>query len=75
MQVKLEEALKMVDEKRIIQLASDVIKIPSITGDEKKVMEHVKGLLEEMRQRRHQKLWLKLKTSPHLQYNTTSLTF
>ena len=48
MTVKLEEALKLVDEKRIIQLASEVISIPSITGDEKKVMEYAKGLLEEL---------------------------
>jgi len=30
----LEEALKLVDEKRIIKLASDVITIPSISGNE-----------------------------------------
>ena len=48
MTVKLEEALKLVDEKRIIQLASEVISIPSITGDEKKVMEYAKGLLEDL---------------------------
>lgn len=48
MTVKLEEALKLVDEARIIQLASEVIKIPSITGDEKKVMEYVRGLLEDI---------------------------
>jgi succinyl-diaminopimelate desuccinylase len=46
--VKLEEALKLVDEKRIIQLASEVISIPSITGNEKKVMEYAKGLLEDL---------------------------
>lgn len=48
MTVTLDEALKLVDEKRIIQLASEVIKIPSITGDEKEVMEYVKGLLVDM---------------------------
>ncbi len=48
MTVTLEEALKLVDEKRIVQLASEVIKIPSITRDEKKVMEYAKGLLEEV---------------------------
>lgn len=48
MTVKLEDALKLVDEKRIIQLASEVIKIPSVTGEEKQVMEYVKGLLEDM---------------------------
>lgn len=48
MTVKLEDALKLVDEKRIIQLASEVISIPSITGNEKKVMEYTKRLLEEL---------------------------
>ncbi len=48
MSFNLEEALKLVNEDRIIQLASDVIKIPSITGNEKAVMEHTKKLLEEI---------------------------
>lgn len=48
MTVTLEEALKLVDEKRIIQLASEVIKIPSVTGEEKEVMEYVKKLLLDM---------------------------
>ena len=43
---KLEEALKLVDEERIIQLASEVIRIPSISGNEKEVMEYTKKLLE-----------------------------
>ncbi|MFC1802918.1 M20 family metallopeptidase [Thermoproteota archaeon] len=43
----LQHALKLVDEKRIIQLSRQVIKIPSVTGEEKTVMEHAKKLLEE----------------------------
>jgi acetylornithine deacetylase/succinyl-diaminopimelate desuccinylase family protein len=41
------DALKLVDEKRIIDLAKQVIKIPSITGEEKAVIEHVQRLLTE----------------------------
>ena len=48
MTFKLEEALKLIDEERIIHLASEVIRIPSITGNEKAVMEYSKKLLEEI---------------------------
>jgi len=44
----LSDALKLVDEKRIIELSKQVIEIPSISGDEKQVMEHAKKLLEDM---------------------------
>jgi len=44
----LSEALELVNEKRIIQLSKQVIEIPSISGDEKQVMEHTKRLLEDM---------------------------
>ncbi|MCJ7732113.1 ArgE/DapE family deacylase [Candidatus Bathyarchaeota archaeon] len=44
----LSDALKLVDEKRIIELSKQVIEIPSVTGEEKAVMEHAKKLLEGM---------------------------
>lgn len=44
----LSDALKLVNEKRIIELSKQVIEIPSISGDEKQVMEHAKKLLEDM---------------------------
>jgi len=44
----LSDALKLVDEKRIIELSKQVIEIPSISGDEKQVMEHAKKFLEDM---------------------------
>jgi len=44
----LSDALKLVDEKRIIELSKQVIEIPSISGDEKQVMEHAKKLLEDI---------------------------
>ncbi len=45
----LEEALKQVDEKRIVELSKQLIEIPSVTGEEKAVMEHTRSLLEDMR--------------------------
>ncbi len=48
MTIKLEEALKQVDEKRIIQIASELISIPSVSGNELEVMNHAKKLLEEI---------------------------
>ena len=44
----LSDALKLVNEKRIIELSKQVIEIPSISGDEKQVMEHAKKLLEDI---------------------------
>jgi len=44
----LSDALKLVDEKRIIELAKQVIEIPSVSGEEKQVMEHVRKLLLDM---------------------------
>lgn len=44
----LSDALKLVDEKRIIELAKQVIEIPSVSGNEKQVMEHARKLLEDM---------------------------
>jgi succinyl-diaminopimelate desuccinylase len=44
----IDEALKQVDEKRIIELSKQLIEIPSITGEEKAVMNYTKGLLEDM---------------------------
>ncbi|MCW4013184.1 MAG: M20 family metallopeptidase [Candidatus Bathyarchaeota archaeon] len=44
----LSDALKLVDENRIIELSKQVIEIPSISGNEKEVMEHAVKLLEDM---------------------------
>jgi len=44
----LSDALKLVDEERIIQLAKQVIEIPSVSGEEKTVMEHATKLLQDM---------------------------
>ena len=41
----LQDALKLIDEKRIIDLAKQVIEIPSVTGEEKAVMEHTQRIL------------------------------
>jgi len=44
----LSDALKLVDEERIIELAKQVIEIPSVSGEEKAVMEHAAKLLRDM---------------------------
>jgi succinyl-diaminopimelate desuccinylase len=43
----LSDALKLLNEARIIELAKQLIEIPSVTGEEKKVMEHAKKLLKD----------------------------
>ena len=44
----LSNALSLVNEDRIIELAKQVIAIPSVSGEEKAVMEHAGKLLEDM---------------------------
>ena len=44
----LSDALKQIDEKRIIELSKQLIEIPSVSGEEKQVMEHAKKLLTEL---------------------------
>ncbi len=44
----LSDVMKKVDEKRIIELSKQLIEIPSISGNEKQVMEHAKKLLTDM---------------------------
>ena len=44
----LSSALDLVNEERIIELAEQVIAIPSVSGEEKAVMEHTRRLLEDM---------------------------
>jgi len=44
----LSSALNLVNEDRIIELAKQVIAIPSVSGEEKAVMEHTRKLLEDM---------------------------
>ena len=44
----LSDALKLVNEERIIELAKQVIEIPSVSGEEKAVMEHAAKLLRDM---------------------------
>jgi succinyl-diaminopimelate desuccinylase len=44
----LTDALKLVNEKRIIALSKQLIEIPSVTGEEKEVMEHTRRLLEDI---------------------------
>lgn len=42
------DLLQRIDQKRIVELSKQLIGIPSVTGDEKEVMQHVRRLLEEM---------------------------
>ena len=43
----LSKALKRIDENRIIELAKELISVPSVTGQEKAVMHRARGLLED----------------------------
>jgi len=43
----LSKAFKRIDENRIIELAKQLISVPSVTGQEKAVMHRAKGLLED----------------------------
>jgi succinyl-diaminopimelate desuccinylase len=43
----LSRALERIDEKRIVELAKELIEVPSVTGDEKAVMSRAKGMLED----------------------------
>jgi len=45
---KLSDALERVNQDRIIELSKQLIKIPSVTGEEKEVMEHARSLLEDI---------------------------
>lgn len=44
----LDEVIKRIDEKRILELAKGVIRIPSVTGEEKEVMNYAKNLLHDI---------------------------
>ena len=46
--MKLEAALDRIREERIIELAKELISVPSVTGDEKAVMNRARELLEEI---------------------------
>jgi len=47
-QTVLMEALSRVDEARIVELAKELIRVPSVSGEEKAVMNRARELLEEM---------------------------
>jgi acetylornithine deacetylase/succinyl-diaminopimelate desuccinylase len=44
----LREALSRVDEARIVELAKELVRVPSVSGEEKAVMRRAKELLEEI---------------------------
>lgn len=44
----LSEALQLIDENRIVELATQLIQIPSVSGEEKEVMKKAAKLLEEL---------------------------
>jgi succinyl-diaminopimelate desuccinylase len=44
----LENALRRINEERIVEIAKGLIRIPSITGEEKEVMHYARNLLEEL---------------------------
>ena len=44
----LEEALSRVDEARIVELAKELVRVPSVSGEEKAVMHRAMELLEEI---------------------------
>lgn len=46
--LQLENALSRINEERIIEIAKGLIRIPSVTGDEKEVMHYARDLLEEL---------------------------
>ncbi|MGD2201536.1 MAG: M20/M25/M40 family metallo-hydrolase, partial [Candidatus Bathyarchaeota archaeon] len=43
---RLERALSLVDDERILELAEGLVRIPSVTGEEKEVTHKVKEILE-----------------------------
>lgn len=46
--VNLNDALKLVDRDRVVELSKQLIQIPSVSGDEKGVMEYASNLLIDM---------------------------
>jgi acetylornithine deacetylase/succinyl-diaminopimelate desuccinylase len=46
--LSLESALSKIDRDRIIEIAKDLISIPSVSGEEKEIMHFTRGLLEDM---------------------------
>ncbi len=46
--LSLEKALKKIDENRIVEIAKNLISIPSITGEEKEIMHFTKSLLDDI---------------------------
>ncbi len=47
-QAVLSEALSRVDEARIVELAKELVKVPSVSGEERAVMHRARELLEEI---------------------------
>ncbi|MDH5201186.1 MAG: M20/M25/M40 family metallo-hydrolase, partial [Candidatus Bathyarchaeota archaeon] len=45
--VDAKRAFSLVDEGRILELAKELIRVPSVTGEEREVVQRAKGLLEE----------------------------
>ena len=43
----VKQAFSLVDERRILELAKELIRVPSVTGEEREVVHRAKGLLEE----------------------------
>ncbi|MBD3207112.1 M20/M25/M40 family metallo-hydrolase, partial [Candidatus Bathyarchaeota archaeon] len=46
--LSLDKALSKIDRNRIIEIAKDLISIPSVSGEEKEVMHFTRGLLEDI---------------------------
>ena len=44
---EIKDALALVDEGRIVELAKGLIRIPSVTGEEREVVLHARDVLEE----------------------------
>ncbi|HUV54131.1 MAG TPA: M20 family metallopeptidase [Candidatus Krumholzibacteriaceae bacterium] len=47
-QTVLSEALSRIDEARIVELAKELVRVPSVSGEERAVMHRARGLLEEI---------------------------
>jgi succinyl-diaminopimelate desuccinylase len=45
--IDVKQAFSLVDERRILELAKELIRVPSVTGEEREVVHRAKGLLEE----------------------------
>jgi acetylornithine deacetylase/succinyl-diaminopimelate desuccinylase-like protein len=45
--IDLREAFSLVDEVRVLKLAKELIRVPSVTGDEREIMHRARDLLED----------------------------